>query len=281
MLPFDAMMGSLNFKGTVVKQCCNSLVRDGVCGVQWGEGQGQYRRSLWVHQQVNNQLLKLRVTLCLWVHQQVNNQLLKLRVTLCLQIAYIRKKYIYVKYKRQNKYFGFRRIYFARKTNKTILVDYACLRMKVFHAFDLNNPAICCFLKPSFYRYESKPEDWTKYAKWDKFKYTRNLIHEGTSINVLWFLKVKKFWPQTLQYSLCHLLAHKSPTTTTPKEPTNHRMSLCISKWTSASPNEPLHLQMNLRISKWNSASPNELPHPYNEHPQMPKNHFISYRDSA
>ena len=168
MLPFDAMMGSLNFKGTVVKQCCNSLVRDGVCGVQWGEGQGQCRRSL-------------------WVHQQVNNQLLKLLVTLCLQIAYIRKKYIYVKYKRQNKYFGFRRIYFARKTNKTILVDYACLRMKVFHAFDLNNPAICCFLKPSFYRYESKPEDWTKYAKWDKFKYTRNLIHEGSQV-----LKFKK-----------------------------------------------------------------------------------------
>ena len=25
------------------------------------------------------------------------------------------------------------------------------LRMKVFHVFDLNNPAICCCLKPSFY----------------------------------------------------------------------------------------------------------------------------------
>ncbi len=36
------------------------------------------------------------------------------------------------------------------------------------------------FNKSYVWRYESKPEDWSKYAKWDKFKYTRNLIHEGT-----------------------------------------------------------------------------------------------------
>lgn len=27
--------------------------------------------------------------------------------------------------------------------------------------------------------YKSKPEDWKKYAKFDKFRYTRNLVHEG------------------------------------------------------------------------------------------------------
>jgi Cysteine dioxygenase type I len=35
------------------------------------------------------------------------------------------------------------------------------------------------FFNYVIFRYESKPEDWAKYAKWDKFKYTRNLIHEG------------------------------------------------------------------------------------------------------
>ena len=27
--------------------------------------------------------------------------------------------------------------------------------------------------------YKSNPRDWRKYAKFDKFKYTRNLVHEG------------------------------------------------------------------------------------------------------
>jgi hypothetical protein len=27
--------------------------------------------------------------------------------------------------------------------------------------------------------YKSKPSDWQKYAKFDKYKYTRNLVHEG------------------------------------------------------------------------------------------------------
>ena len=27
--------------------------------------------------------------------------------------------------------------------------------------------------------YKSRPEDWKKYAKFDKFRYTRNLVHEG------------------------------------------------------------------------------------------------------
>ena len=30
------------------------------------------------------------------------------------------------------------------------------------------------------FRYKNDPEDWSKFAKWDKFKYTRNLMHEGT-----------------------------------------------------------------------------------------------------
>lgn len=27
--------------------------------------------------------------------------------------------------------------------------------------------------------YKSRPEDWKKYAKFDKYRYTRNLVHEG------------------------------------------------------------------------------------------------------
>ena len=27
--------------------------------------------------------------------------------------------------------------------------------------------------------YKSNPADWRKYAKFDKYKYTRNLVHEG------------------------------------------------------------------------------------------------------
>ena len=27
--------------------------------------------------------------------------------------------------------------------------------------------------------YKSKPEDWKTYAKFDKYRYTRNLVHEG------------------------------------------------------------------------------------------------------
>ena len=28
-------------------------------------------------------------------------------------------------------------------------------------------------------KYKSNPGDWKKYAKFDKYKYTRNLVHEG------------------------------------------------------------------------------------------------------
>ena len=27
--------------------------------------------------------------------------------------------------------------------------------------------------------YKSDPKDWKKYAKFDRYKYTRNLVHEG------------------------------------------------------------------------------------------------------
>ncbi len=30
-----------------------------------------------------------------------------------------------------------------------------------------------------FFFNRSNPSDWRKYAKFDKFKYTRNLVHEG------------------------------------------------------------------------------------------------------
>merc|ERR1712002_740801 len=43
-----------------------------------------------------------------------------------------------------------------------------------------------------FNRYESKPEDWEKFAKWDKFKYTRNLMHEGNGN----FNLILMCWPE-------------------------------------------------------------------------------------
>lgn len=43
-----------------------------------------------------------------------------------------------------------------------------------------------------FNRYENNPEDWQKYAKWDKFKYTRNLIHEGNGN----FNLILMCWPE-------------------------------------------------------------------------------------
>jgi len=43
-----------------------------------------------------------------------------------------------------------------------------------------------------FNRYQNKPEDWSKYAKWDKFKYTRNLMHEGNGN----FNLILMCWPE-------------------------------------------------------------------------------------
>jgi len=43
-----------------------------------------------------------------------------------------------------------------------------------------------------FNRYENNPEDWSKFAKWDKFKYTRNLIHEGNGN----FNMILMCWPE-------------------------------------------------------------------------------------
>merc|ERR1711962_1030548 len=43
-----------------------------------------------------------------------------------------------------------------------------------------------------FNRYESRPEDWAKFAKWDKFKYTRNLMHEGNGN----FNMILMCWPE-------------------------------------------------------------------------------------
>ena len=31
-------------------------------------------------------------------------------------------------------------------------------------------------------RYKYDPNDFQKFAKWDKYKYTRNLVHEGNDI---------------------------------------------------------------------------------------------------
>lgn len=43
-----------------------------------------------------------------------------------------------------------------------------------------------------FNRYENDPEDWKKFAKWDKYKYTRNLIHEGNGN----FNLILMCWPE-------------------------------------------------------------------------------------
>merc|ERR1712198_64369 len=43
-----------------------------------------------------------------------------------------------------------------------------------------------------FNRYGSKPEDWLKFAKWDKYKYTRNLMHEGNGN----FNMILMCWPE-------------------------------------------------------------------------------------
>jgi len=43
-----------------------------------------------------------------------------------------------------------------------------------------------------FNRYENNPEDWAKYSKWDKFKYTRNLMHEGNGN----FNLILMCWPE-------------------------------------------------------------------------------------
>eukprot|EP00088_Acartia_fossae_P053415 TRINITY_DN6082_c0_g1_i1.p1 TRINITY_DN6082_c0_g1~~TRINITY_DN6082_c0_g1_i1.p1 ORF type:complete len:217 (+),score=38.07 TRINITY_DN6082_c0_g1_i1:174-824(+) len=43
-----------------------------------------------------------------------------------------------------------------------------------------------------FNRYENNPEDWKSFAKWDKFKYTRNLIHEGNGN----FNLILMCWPE-------------------------------------------------------------------------------------
>jgi len=44
----------------------------------------------------------------------------------------------------------------------------------------------CCF------RYENNPDDWKKFAKWDKYKYTRNLMHEGNGN----FNLILMCWPE-------------------------------------------------------------------------------------
>jgi len=43
-----------------------------------------------------------------------------------------------------------------------------------------------------FDRYENNPEDWAKFAKWDKYRYTRNLIHEGNGN----FNLILMCWPE-------------------------------------------------------------------------------------
>jgi len=43
-----------------------------------------------------------------------------------------------------------------------------------------------------FNRYENNPEDWKKFAKWDKYKYTRNLMHEGNGN----FNLILMCWPE-------------------------------------------------------------------------------------
>jgi len=43
-----------------------------------------------------------------------------------------------------------------------------------------------------FDRYEFKPEDIAKFAKWDKYKYTRNLIHDGNEH----FNLILMCWPE-------------------------------------------------------------------------------------
>lgn len=43
-----------------------------------------------------------------------------------------------------------------------------------------------------FNRYESNPEDWAKFSKWDKYKYTRNLIHQGNGN----FNLILMCWPE-------------------------------------------------------------------------------------
>jgi len=46
-----------------------------------------------------------------------------------------------------------------------------------------------------FSRYIFNPADFVKYAKWDKFKYTRNLIHEGNSK----FNLILMCWPEGIE----------------------------------------------------------------------------------
>jgi len=43
-----------------------------------------------------------------------------------------------------------------------------------------------------FNRYKSNREDWAKFAKWDKYKYTRNLMHEGNGN----FNLILMCWPE-------------------------------------------------------------------------------------
>merc|ERR1712212_125831 len=43
-----------------------------------------------------------------------------------------------------------------------------------------------------FSRYESNPDDWIKFSKWDKYRYTRNLMHEGNGN----FNLILMCWPE-------------------------------------------------------------------------------------
>ena len=51
--------------------------------------------------------------------------------------------------------------------------------------------------------YKSNPADWRKYAKFDKCKYTRNLVHEGNgkfNLMLLCWAPGKSLWTKGLHY---------------------------------------------------------------------------------
>lgn len=70
-----------------------------------------------------------------------------------------------------------------------------------------------------FNRYENNPEDWKKFSKWDKYKYTRNLIHEGNGN----FNLILMCWPEDAMSAIHdHSLAMPavpSPTHSRPLHP--------------------------------------------------------------
>jgi len=58
--------------------------------------------------------------------------------------------------------------------------------LQLFHGDSVNIEEVEDLLKS----YKSDPKDWSKYAKFDKYKYTRNLVHEGNGK----FNLVSKCW---------------------------------------------------------------------------------------